>query len=321
LGLRRRAKSEGISDTEVLHALFALAANAHDPRPVAIAEIERIVGVFKAPAIRWLVTLWHEQRHFIDHLFTNYGASQFRVGFMLRSQLETILMSAASVGKMIFPIDVYGDEVDLESFGVKTDGPHPLSPIANFIAERRQMLVDDKTIGSTPSGQFPMDGYTFLEALGSIAQLKRMMSVLGKSAYAQQWEQLGQAYTRFPYLTAVTKRLESAGIRVLDLRPIDHDSAFLGINDSLLGPLLIASLMCRRLKTSDAIEISEFLPASRFNNLVDKVADVRGVSEITSMEEGYDVVDDCCRKLWGRSIEDWCCPRLTGQSARLRELE
>ena len=304
-GLSRALNPESrIVEAEANRAFYTTAALAYQSEAKS-AELASLVEKFGAPAIRWLLTLWHEQRHFVDYLFTNYGASQFRIGFMLRAQLEGILQAAPVNSVIAFPLDVYADSTRLRALGVSTKGPHALSQLGGFIAERRSMLARDRAAGLMPGGKIQLDGYALLEVLGSLAQLK-MMALMVKSAAYGKWDTLGAAYTRFPYITAVAACLEQAGIQVLETKPLAKSTAVSLINDAILGPLLVACLMCRRANrtaNTDAADESAYLPAYRLLRFVEEIKGVR-CKNISNMEDGFDFINRLCKTLWGRTISD-----------------
>src|SRR5688572_26266973 len=82
IGLQRAISSTSanvelvrFADDAATKAFNDLASYAYRGDSHSRTEIMAIIDTFGHPAIAWLLTLWHEQRHFIDYVFTNYGAS------------------------------------------------------------------------------------------------------------------------------------------------------------------------------------------------------------------------------------------------------
>jgi hypothetical protein len=292
--------------TEETRAFFATAGLAFDNERESAGALATIVSTFGVSAMRWLLTLWHEQRHFIDHILTNYGASQFRIGFMLRCQLDTLIKSAIVNKTIAFPLDTYSDPTRLRALGIRTNGPHPLSQIASFYAERRDMLARDCEAGLQFDVGIQLDGYALLEVLGSLAQVRMMGLALSGSGY-RHWEDLGPAYTRFPYVAGMVQCLADAGVQALQIEPLTQETALGEINDAILAPLSVACLMCRRsaraLQSSEPAAQSAFLPAYRLRRLVDAIKDARR-KDISKIEDGFDFINRLCNQIWGQTIYD-----------------
>jgi hypothetical protein len=299
------------AEPDAVRAFFVAAGLAFDNGPESAKTLSTIVTTFGASATRWLLTLWHEQRHFVDHVLTNYGASQFRIGFMLRCQLETFIQAATVNGTIAFPLDAYSDPTRLSALRIKTNGPHVLSQVANFLVERRGMLAMDRDAGQNFGVGMQLDGYALLEALGSLAQLKMMGLAMEGLGYSH-WNELGSAYTRFPYLAGIAPCLERAGVPVLQI-PLTQDAAIGALNDAILAPLLVACLMCRRTArprqsagSCDQLGVaaqSAFLPAYRLHRLIDAISDARP-KDMSKIEDGFDFVNKLCNQIWGQPIYD-----------------
>jgi hypothetical protein len=307
-GLSRAINAEGPEKETVRaeRALLDIAALAFEKGQRPFDELASIMAEFGAPSIRWLLTLWHEQRHFVDHFFTNYGASQFRIAFLMRSQIDSLFKASVVNDTVAFPLDTYSDPIRLRALGIKTEGPHVLAPLGRFLAERRSLLAQDRQAGLELGGNIQLDGYALLEALGSLAQLNMMGRALGGVGY-RHWRELGSAYTRFRYIEGVASCLAGAGISsFLHVHPVGHDTA-VGINDAILTPVLIACLMCRRTaqpaRNTGQLDQSAFLPAFRLHRLIDAIKTTKR-KDITRIEDGFRFINELCRQVWGRTIYD-----------------
>jgi hypothetical protein len=288
-------------EERALRAFYNLAESAYKLDGAATEQIHETVRNFGAPAARWLITLWHEQRHFVDHVLTNYGASKFRAAYMLRSQLSTILKAAIVNNRIAFPLSAYSDRVRLKALGISVNGEHPLAALANFMSKRRDMWDADRQAGKDLNPRIPLDGHAMLEALGSIAQLTVLFERLNYTSL-QLWEKLGPSFTKFPYLLAVGECLEHAGLKIFSMQNTSSNM-IIAMNDSVLSPIMIACLMCRRGNFGNDIDQTSFLPAYRLTRILDEVKYVRN-RDIKNADDGYELVDKLCKKIWGKGIID-----------------
>ena len=300
----------------VRHAFHSIIQNAFTRDDKEISCLHSIVQQFGAPAVRILLVLWHEQRHFLDYIFTNYGASQYRLGFMIRSQLQTILEGAVIKGEIGFPLREYRSTTRLKLLGMSVDGPHPLAGLATVLADRKERDDRDTTNGyeiadSTTSVRLrsgkplSLNGPNMLEALATVAQLELLQRILGMPLYGEKWNELGAAYTRIPYLAPFGNSLESAGVKVLDWL-ISEQSGYadIYINPFILTATLVASLMCRRANPHNQnVDQLAFSPSTRFA-IIREIIKQSPKKDIRDANDGYNFVNNICKKLWGRSISD-----------------
>ncbi len=97
--------------------------------------------------------VWHEKRHFLDFLLTNYGAFRIRQYFQLYANLDLLISQAGQAQRELwFPLDVYLDPVTRYSFGIIEGWPTAEAVGANMrklrdsVAEDRQAVGTDKDL-------------------------------------------------------------------------------------------------------------------------------------------------------------------------------
>lgn len=303
-----------------LEAFLGLAHAAHRIDSASSQLLTECVSEFGSAAEKWLMTLWHEQRHFVDYALTNYGASHFRTGQLFRSQLENCIRAVVQDGALACPVDVYADPVRLRALGIMAESEHPLSPLGDFLSRRREMLAQDRVVGTVGSYGVSLDGYGLLEALASLAQIEMVQNRLERS-YFGGFDVHGPGFTRFPYLGMLAACAESAGFEAGRYLQLGNDTAVFALNPSVLAPLAVASLMCRRgdpyaasrrfpgRSLSEIVDAPEmapddqdaFFPSYRFRRLLHAMENSR-TKQIRNYEDGFDFIDGLCRKEWGRSI-------------------
>ena len=89
--------------------------------------------------------VWHEKRHFLDFILTNYGAFRIRQFLLLYYHLPIVRKFASDSKSLLLPLESYLDETFCEINEV----PQPTSDImkiAKDIATRKEMLLDDRRI-------------------------------------------------------------------------------------------------------------------------------------------------------------------------------
>ena len=294
-------RNKSLVRSEAIEAAFGIIRGAFDIGAAGLKdEVLHILDQFGPPAMMSLLTLWHEQRHFFDHVLTNFGASRVRLHWMIRAQLENIYRVAAADGVLGLPIDVYGDPVECDALGVNPKAVTLLGGIGNFLANRRQMLAQDREDGRTPVSELPVDGFCQLEALGSLAQIAGMTVLLRK--YLYHFDRFEAPFSRFPYLESIFSVMRIYGLEVIE--SFQHgDPSITAINPYLVGPILLAALMCRRTGLSGDDINTSCMPARRLILILSQL-EREGVKAASSAEDGFAVVNRACRRLWGRSVVD-----------------
>src|SRR5437773_11281178 len=72
--------------------------------------------------ISLISSVWHERRHFLDILLTNYGAFRLRQFILFYSNWHALDTLIKGKQPLVCPIDVYLDTVRCEVLGIK-QGP------------------------------------------------------------------------------------------------------------------------------------------------------------------------------------------------------
>lgn len=107
---------------------------------------------------------FHEKRHFLDFVLTNYGAFRLRQFFMVYCNLGAIIKFAEQHGELLVPVQSYLKRLFCEHMGVKPPSSEILA-LANDIVRRKTMLGDDRRLITSRFGTWEMGGHAILEAL------------------------------------------------------------------------------------------------------------------------------------------------------------
>jgi hypothetical protein len=135
----------------------------------------------RSRSIYFASTIWHEQRHFIDLLLTNYGAYRFRQFLSLYLNLPFIFKELERSGaELVFPIDVYACDVRSRSLRIKPVS-ESLRQIALDIYNREEWLSFDRK-KMNPGCE--VGGHAQLEALAALFQVACVQRHFGAAALA-----------------------------------------------------------------------------------------------------------------------------------------
>lgn len=63
--------------------------------------------------------VWHEKRHFLDFILTNYGAFRVRQFFMLYCNIYPVLKFAEDTGELLVPLQSYTDSAFCKHMNIK----------------------------------------------------------------------------------------------------------------------------------------------------------------------------------------------------------
>jgi hypothetical protein len=263
---------------------------------------ELIKELPEAQATRCLLlasTIWHEQRHFVDLLLTNYGSQRFRQWSSLYLNQELLLGQAKnSGGALVCPVDAYADPVRALVAGV-VNAPNALVAQGRDVRRREEELeFDRKQMSSSHGYLVELGGHAQLEALAYLFQIAAMEVDFGINASARAQNLLDEVQGELRHYTWPAE----IG-RYLGLRPLEFGDSY-AIGMDAIPSVLMATLMTR--VWGQKIEDDEFkLPASApgrlfaFMQYLDEHDDALvGVNA----ETAWTRVNEIAQSLFGRSI-------------------
>lgn len=290
---------EDFDELQFSEALFELQDFLHGSQAAADS-------VFGENGLLLQLVMRHEQRHFLDHILTNYGARRVHRSFAIIANLGPLLHIGQKYGKLICPVDVYADHLKMK-YRHRLDEAdlYHMRFLGKMFVDDRRFFTNDRRLGQKLSQKVPLDGVAFLEGLaeGFECPLEHELS----PELSDRINGIEDRFQRKRFLGAIASFLEKNGVKIVESRT-ENSSQFHRLNGGILYPLLIASLMTRQggginRTDQDHQEAPEFehkatFPSIRFSEIVGELSNIKSI-DVTSAEEGFGLIDSICRKIFG----------------------
>jgi hypothetical protein len=246
----------------------------------------------------FVTTVWHEKRHFLDLVLTNYGASRTLEYFHVYTNLENVLFEARSDNGVLFcPMHSYLDPTMCRK-NKSTERPK-VEQLAKEMRKRQVLRQEDRTsIGPAVDGSyFQAGGEAQLEALAYHNQHAAAFLYLdteGHDGFRRDLARIEYNRNRYDWAVAV-------GIGTKLISPT-RKGANLYLNLNVMQPLLFASLCIRGYGQTKTEEYSDgaLLPINRFDLLLGEL--LREKKDYETVVEAWLAIQIFSKRLWGRSI-------------------
>lgn len=268
----------------------------------AVSQLNKLSDI--GHTLNLISSIWHEKRHFVDLILTNYGAYRIRQFFSVYINQAVIMSTAIDKGaRVVFPFDCYADPLRSRLLNA-VPWNDDVTRLAADIKKRREDLEFDRAIFKRAYGSVDIGGDSQLEALGYLSQMMAIQAYFGEEGLIQ-----GQKSSRkdknwnMRYRWAELFGHEFGLLNRTILQEID--TIFYDTNSlTFLFCVLVASLMCRRWpwknqkKGLDGVQHPSFRLLSYIKELKDRNADISKMST----NESWDLVNNISGDLWGRTI-------------------
>ncbi|MBY3224767.1 hypothetical protein RWK44_27225 [Rhizobium sp. 25PS6] len=245
--------------------------------------------------------VWHEKRHFLDFVLTNYGALRIRQFFLLYINVRTVLQSSLeSKSPILVPLDRNLDALRREMMGIAPPGAI-IESMARGIRQTKKMILEDRRPIPGRFGAMEVGGEAIFECIAYHVQLGKAHRVFGREIVDSvqsdnpSRELIGQKY-QWAYLL-----MRQTGLLDADFVP---GSNAIRIRDEPLIPLLYGALAGRyygqeqtRTETSSSGHAAERL-ASLVLKLREDAANFTKLSTV----EAWERVNDAASAIFGRSV-------------------
>jgi hypothetical protein len=240
--------------------------------------------------------IWHEKRHFLDLVLTNYGAYRVRQFFMVACNSMPMLNKLEK--RIAFPFHVYIDPVRRRLAGV----PIPESSIeqlATEIAFRQELFSHEARNIDVNGSKCELGGDAQLEALAYSFQVGANQMWLGSDG-AKQWHLgLGDAIENARYRWA---ELVADAYELLPRRSAE-DLEFADF--TLLITILYAALMMRSWGQAYSHpqlgSVNVLPPYIRLRMLLDDLKGIAFSAASLSVLDAWELVNKRCKKLFDRT--------------------
>jgi hypothetical protein len=244
-------------------------------------------------------SVWHEKRHFLDFLVTNYGALRIRQFFEIYRNLPVLLNQETRSKRVLLPLDSNLDPLKREIFGIEDLDPGILQ-LAESIEKRKQMLADDRrSLRFRDFGLIEVGGEGIMEAIAYHTQMMKAQVVLGGAigAAIQADQPPGDAVVgKYKWAHQL---LTDVGL--LDATQIDN---IVIVNDAPFLPILYGALAGRFWKQPQtrSANVSSYLPGERLSSLIlairARIPDFKKYGTLRAWE----AVNDVSKEVFGRSV-------------------
>jgi len=245
--------------------------------------------------------VWHERRHFLDLLLTNYGAKRFRRVFQMCCAIGSVLRFASRTGEpLICPIDPYLTDLQRRSLGLPKPSELELDAFRALVEWREAEQVDEPggTI-QTAGGpvRLELGGEAHLEALAIMGQSQMLRTQFTQDDWREIGRDLGEDShkPRYWWWTAIAEELGLSG-------KVDEAETVVTYEVAAVGAILLASLFVRDPDEEGACPDACFVH-TRLAVLIEHARN-RPLPVRSSFIERFEWVDDLCRIAFGRSMED-----------------
>ena len=283
-------------------ALANLVKKAVLGAPTVVEDFRTIDdSVTKGRAANLISCVWHEKRHFIDLLLSNYGAFRIREYFKLYMNIPHLLHEAIKgEHSLVFPLDVACDPFRMKLLGVDTVGKN-LKRQANNFRQHKRMLTDDRRVLEFPSvGAIETGGEALLEAFAYLTQITVLQELVGYDAAAIAQNDM-QASD--PDIQRLDQKYRWVLVAARGAGLLPHSKISDGIEElkpDILSAIMLAALACRKWgqEQANGSHMSGYRLVELFEKLKGRGVEFQHVTPDVLWEE----VNKAAKKLWGRTV-------------------
>src|SRR5580704_3073827 len=244
---------------------------------------------------------WHEKRHFVDFVLTNYGALRVRQFFMVYLNLGSIFHAAKENGELLVPIQSYREKLFCAALGVKPPNASLLQ-LAGDIRSRKMMLKDDRALVESRFGNFEVGGESLLETIAHYIQSAKTERVLGLKYSERVQRDVPDDLTLSMKYTWAYRLLITAGL----MDPIASGDGFLAIRDHPILPICYAALAQRAWKQPQSYSeaVSSYHPSERFGSLLIALRERRSEVRSADVLGNWEIVNAVAKEIFGRTVTE-----------------
>lgn len=269
-------------------------------------------------AISAALATWHEKRHVVDLLLTNYGGFLRRQFSSVQINLVNLIAEAQEAGlsELWTPFTVYDDPTS--NFRLPIGAPPiSLKKQARDIRAREAVLSRDSAPGDGPFGRFQVGGDAQLEAVAFLCERTACELEFGTDELIRRFEhrpesRVGRVYG---WIIPVFHGF-NVGTTAAPHRSGNGDQVFLDAAVAL--PILVGSLCGRFWGDRDAAATGA-LPATRLLELLKWFA--RRLQQPDGVDATWELVNLACRELWGRTPVEEVASDLSKEADLLERID
>lgn len=233
--------------------------------------------------------VWHEKRHYVDMMLTNYGSQRRRLFFEIFPLIHACIEEAKELGELLLPIDLYANPVARRILGIKSSAPG-IDQAARTVARRKKFFSDENYI--FPELGRAVGGDAMIESLGAMCEELNQHAIFGTEAF-EAWLVARKYSARQNPMYNLSRFLPS------NLLPEIVPGKV--VNIVFATALFYASLMGRTWGRVDdpTVKMSTGRPSLRLDRLITEFEGKLPAK--ISTEGAWELVNEACRRIWGRT--------------------
>jgi hypothetical protein len=247
-------------------------------------------------------SVWHEKRHFLDFVLTNYGALRLRQFIQCYHNARVFLALTKQNGPLLLPLDRNLDPHRCEMLGVSVTDPELLR-LAGGIRSIKRMLLDDRRPMATSSERHEVGGEAILECIAYHVQLGKAHRVFGEDLNAQIQRDNPERETIAAKYQWANRILITSGLLNVKIGGERDGQTILHIDDNPIIPILYGALAGRyhgQEQVRSAF-VSSYLPGERLASLVTHFDEHKTPIAAMHTGEAWAAVNAACKTLFDRS--------------------
>jgi hypothetical protein len=256
-----------------------------------------------ARAAHLVSCVWHEKRHFIDLVLSNYGALRVRQYFTIYLNTMRLLQECHHEKyPLVCPLDAMCDPFRLKLLGVSEVGENLKLQGCNIRA-RKRMLADDRApIDTMCLGPVEVGGEAQLEMLACLTQFAALQELLGLDVAANVFDDIPDL-ARFNQKYRWAIFLAHAVGAIPKAKPAGERR--FSVDVSLFSAMLLAGLSCRVWKQEQTVVgeySSSYLPSMRLAGIFSAFKNHGSEFDDATPTAVWDAVNQIGKELWGRTV-------------------
>lgn len=243
--------------------------------------------------------VWHEKRHFLDFILTNYGAFRFRQFLEIYVNANFVIGQSRDSGALAVPLDANLCPITRTQLGVSEPCSETLK-LSQFILSRKKLQQDDRKLYRTDAGQIEVGGDAQLEFLAYFVQMFKAQMEFGDELYRNVAEDIPGANLKHRRYSWMLEYLARWGL--LDLYSMSDKRVL--IDGSSVIPFCYGALAGRFYGQDQSMssEVSSHLPRERFATLLRKLKEHSPNYAHLPTSDAWTAINEVCSKLFGRDV-------------------
>ncbi len=275
---------------ELKLAAFETLGGSHS---VAARRIRELPEPFSNIGFDLVSSIWHEQRHYVDLLLTNFGSLLRRSSLVVGLELFEALIEGGHSRTTMVPLSVYEDPVKRHVYGLDND-PEFLSQMGKRAGNVERFSRFDADVPGGYPGSFGLGGRSQMEALAFAHQARVAHEEFGFEAAARLLRSGGQA----EHSVSLNYRWATTLFARANLARALHKDAELELHAGEPVSAILYAALAQRAHGQEGGGASCF---QRLAMLVDALRCKPAFADIERFEDVWCEVNRTCRQLWGRT--------------------